>query len=77
MIHSFQLEDQQVHHTHCEQFSEILVRIIRHYIVEVSRNIPEYEADLEKICMLLNNLHALRVNVQDIFTMMGGEKVLK
>ena len=75
LIHSFQSEDQQVHHIHCEEFSMILVKVIRHYIVKVSQHIPEYETDLEKTCMLLNNLHALRVNIQDMFSMMGGEKV--
>ena len=51
------------------------MEVVQHYIVKISQHIPEYEADLGKMCMLLNNLHALRINIQDMFNVMGGEEV--
>lgn len=75
LIRSLQSEDQQVRFIYYEEFSKVIVEVVQHYIVKVSQHIPEYEADLEKTCMLLNNLHALRINIQDLFNIMGGQEV--
>jgi hypothetical protein len=51
------------------------VEVVGHYIEKVCQHIPAYDTDLVKMCMLLNNLHALRINIQDMFNVMGGEEV--
>ena len=75
LISSLQSEDQQVRYIHYEEFSRVIVEVVGHYIEKVCQHIPAYETDLGKMCMLLNNLHALRINIQDLFNVMGGEEV--
>ena len=75
LIHSLQSEDLEVRDIYYEEFSKVIVDVVQHYIVKVSQHIPEYVNDLQKTCMLLNNLHALRVNIQEMFNVMGGQEV--
>ena len=75
LISSLQSEDQQVRYIHYEEFSNVIVEVVGHYIEKVCQHIPAYDTDLGKMCMLLNNLHALRINIQDLFNVMGGEEV--
>ena len=75
LIHSLESQDQQVRYIHYEEFSKVIVEVVQHYIVKISQHIPEYIHDLEKTCMLLNNLHALRVDIQEMFNVMGGQEV--
>ena len=75
LISSLQSEDQQVRYVHYEEFSRVIVEVVGYYIEKVCQHIPTYETDLGKMCMLLNNLLALRINTQDLLIVMGGEEV--
>ena len=75
LISSLQSEDQQVCFIHYEEFSKVIVEVVGHYIEKVCQHIPTYDMDLGKMCMLLNNLHALRINIQEVFNVLGGEEV--
>ena len=75
LIRSVESEDQKVRYIYCEEFSKVIVAVVQHYLVKISQHIPEYVHNLEKTCMLLNNIHALRIDIQELFNVMGGQEV--
>jgi len=57
------------------EFALVLRNVVQHYVDLISMHIPECIEDLKKACMLLNNLQALRVNVQSLYEEIGGAEV--
>ena len=70
-------EDQEVNHMYNEELSRVTVEVVQYYIEKISQHLQLPNSDLEKMCLLLNNLHAMRINIQDVFIVMGGEEVIR
>ncbi len=49
--------------------------MVQEYVDKVSQYMPECVSDLGTACMLLNNLQALRSNVELLYRDMGGDTV--
>ncbi len=62
-------------HTHTHTHTQVICAVVQEYVDKVSECMPEIVSDLETACMLLNNIQALRVNVEILYGEMGGDKV--
>lgn len=75
MLYSLESNNAELNHQYHYEFSLMIRNVLQHYLDTTAGYFPQaVEDSLHKACMLLNNLHVLRQNLQDLYGVMGGEK---
>lgn len=75
VISKLECPDPEVVKRYLKRFAKTIHKVLIGYTNVLKKEFPKYLSQDKKACILINNIQQLRIQLEKLFELMGGEKV--